>query len=151
KRLSTESSHLLFWESLRRRNDRQQEVWPATRDEMQRVAAVEYRRRPIVRIDMQERPDAFHWVGRVRRRGILAVDLIVLAADRQSHAIAGRDHDRRRPYLDVELDGRARSERPFFIVRVPGPVRAGELGIKFAMRRAQPAKSHRNARIVGAD
>src|SRR5262249_52073367 len=81
-RLSTDSSHLLFWESLRRRNDWQQEVWLPAAGEMQCVTAIENLWSPVVLVDMEERPDAFHRIGGVRQSGVAAVDFVVLAAHR---------------------------------------------------------------------
>src|SRR6185437_3319465 len=50
---------------LSRRNNRQQHVRLPAGGEMQRVAGGENRRRPVIRIDVQERADALHRIRRV--------------------------------------------------------------------------------------
>src|SRR6202044_1974966 len=69
-----------FCGSLHVRNYRQQEIWLLARGEMQRVAGGKDVRRPVIGIDVQERADALHRIGRVWRGGIAAVDFVVLVA-----------------------------------------------------------------------
>src|SRR5450756_3036828 len=137
--------------SLPLRNDRQQEVWRLVGGKVQRVAAGENLGVPVVRVDMQEGADAFHRVGRVGERRVAAVHFVILAPHGEPEPIAGRYYDRGRPDLDIEFDRLARLERPFLIVRVPGPVGPRLGRVELAMRGAQPAQPDRRAGVGGAD
>src|SRR5664279_5578055 len=121
-------------------NDRQQEVWRLVGGKVQRVAAGKNLGVPIVRVDMQKGADALHRIGGIGQRRIGSVHFIVLAADGERESVAGRHHDAGRPDFDVELDRLARLERPFLVVRVPGPVRPRQRRVKLALRGAQPAQ-----------
>src|ERR1039458_9150228 len=137
--------------SLPLRNDRQQEVWRLVGGKVQRVAAGENLGVPVVRVDMQEGADALHRIGGVGQRRVGSVHFIVLAADGEREPITGGHHDAGRPDFDVELDLLAELERPFLVVRVPGPVGPRQGRVELAMRGAQPAQPDRRARVVGAD
>src|SRR5262249_56147156 len=64
---------------------------------------------------------------------------VIPAADREADAVAGRNHDRGRPDLDVELDHLALLERLDLVVAVVGPIGRRELLVELAVRGAQPA------------
>src|SRR5215831_387310 len=137
-----------FGGSLPLGNDGQQEVWRLAGRKVQRIAAGENLRRPVVRVDVQERADALHRVGRVRERGVLAVDFVILAAHGEGKPVAGRHGDRSRPDFDVEFDRFARLERPFLIMGMPRPVGQRLFWIELALGGAQPAEPDRRARVI---
>src|SRR5436309_11980442 len=105
---------------------------------MQRGRAAEDRGRPVTRVVMQERPAASELVLEVRELAAARARVdVVLAADRQSDAMASRHHDRGRPDLDVELDHLALPERLLLIVGVVGPIWLRQSPVELAMRGAQ--------------
>src|ERR1700693_297588 len=80
-RLMIDSSLWMLLEgSLPLGNDRQQEVWRLVGGKVERVAPGRTRRRPVVRVDMQEGADALHRVGGIGQRRVGSVHFIVLAA-----------------------------------------------------------------------
>src|SRR5262245_66665751 len=99
------------------RNDRQQQVGLPVAAEMQRGAAAEAIRGPVAGVVVQEWPAARELVLEVRQLAAArtAID-VVLAADAQADAVAGRNHDRSRPDLDVELRYLALLERLRLVV-----------------------------------
>ena len=119
--------------------------------EVQHVGAAEDVRRPVARIGVRERPDAFHRIQRVGDAGVAAVDFVVLAAHGEAEPIARRHHDAGRPDLDVELDRLARRR-----AATPrrGCARAGTAasrsdracGARRAASRARPACADRSSR-----
>src|SRR5262249_23909672 len=116
------------------RRNRKQQIGFAAAAEMKRGAAVEHVGRPIDRIIVHERSAAGHrvlHVGETRRRPGM---LVILAADAQSDAIAGRNHDRGRPDLDVELDDLTGFQRLVLVVSVIGAIGRRELPIELAVR-----------------
>src|SRR5262249_39519552 len=125
---------------LLRRNDRQQQVRLPAGAKVQGGDAAEQVERPVARIVVQEWPAACELVLEIRefppaRSGID----VVLAANREADAVAGWNHDRGWPNLDVELDHLAFPRRLRPVVAVVGPVGHGEILVELAVRGAQPA------------
>src|SRR5882724_8635381 len=87
---------------------------------MQRRLSAEHLRRPVVGVVVHEGAAALHRVLHVGKRRRLAFVFVVLAADGQRDAVAGRHHDAGRPDLDVELDRRAGRERLLLVVVCQG-------------------------------
>src|SRR5262245_50726162 len=86
------------------RNDRQQQVGLLVATEMQAGDAVEDIRGPVAGVVVEEWPAARELVLEVRQLAAArtAID-VILATDAQADAVTGRNHDRGRPDLDVEL------------------------------------------------
>src|SRR5262245_15173873 len=100
---------------------------------------------------MQERAASRQLVLEVRELAAAWAGInVVLSADSEADAIAGRHHDRGRPDLDVELDDLALLERLLLVVGVIGPPGRRELLVELAMRRTQPPLRDRRVRIDGA-
>src|SRR5215213_7339292 len=95
--------------------------------------------RAVVGIVVQEGPAAGELVLEVRQLATAgaAVD-IILAADGEPDAVAGRDNDRRRPDFDVQFGNIAWLQRLLLVVRVVRPPRLRQLLVELAMRGAQP-------------
>src|SRR5215813_3658700 len=93
-----------FSSSLRRGNDRQQEVRVSAGAEMQRGPGVEGRCRAVVAIDMKKWPHPPHWIGCIRQRRIAPIHLIVPTTYCKRKPMPRRQYDRRRPDFDVDFD-----------------------------------------------
>src|SRR2546430_11409070 len=145
---SRAQARLVNSSSLVARNDgKENEGLPV---EMQRDLAAEHLRRPVGRVVVHEGAAALHRVLHVGKRRRLACVFVVLAAQGQRHAVAGRHDDAGRPDLDVELDRRAGRERLLLVVGMPGAVRPRELRIELAVRGAQPSLPDWRMRIERA-
>ena len=80
---------------------------------------------------MLERPDAGEdRAQRTEPRRRTTRIFVVASAHREADAVAGRDHDRRGPDLDVELVDLTGSERLLLVVRVVGAIRKRELRVE---------------------
>src|SRR5215470_18589537 len=90
---------------------------------VQRDAPAEDRGRSISRIVVLEGPDAGE-DGAERAEALSRTSwiFVVASAHRQAETMAGRDHDARRPDLDVELVHLTGRERLLLVVRVVGPI-----------------------------
>src|SRR5215472_17917486 len=96
---------LLLFRFPLRRDHRQQDVGRPAAAEMQGRGPGEDFRGAVDRIVVQERPAARELVLEVGQPpAARTAILVVLAADRERDAMAGRHDDRGRPDLDVELD-----------------------------------------------
>src|ERR1700733_1251135 len=150
-RLSFFGTLATFFDALSGRNNRQQQVGPRRAAEMQSGDAAENLRWPVAHVVMQERAAAGELILEIRQPSAAAAGIdVVLAADGQRDAVAGRHDDRSRPDFHVERDHLARLERLPPGMAVIGPVRLRQLFVERAGRRAQPALAHRRMRIDGA-
>src|SRR5262245_38782058 len=133
------------------RNDRQEQVGLLVAAEMQAGDAAKDVRRPVAGVVVQEWSAARELVLEVRQLAPArtAID-VVLAADAQADTATGRNHDRGRPDLDVELRHLALLERLRLVVAVVGPVGRGEFLVELAVRGAQPSLTDRGVRVDGA-
>src|SRR6185437_12476964 len=95
-----------------RRYDWKQDIGRLVAAEMKRSDAIEYLHRPVGGVVMQERAAASEFVFEVRQLAAApAAIFVILAADRQRHAIAWRHDNRGRPDFDVQLGDFALFER----------------------------------------
>src|SRR5215468_11786660 len=101
---------------------------------MQAGGSAEDRGRPVARIVVQERPATGELVLEIRQLAAARPRInVVLAANRESDAIALRHHDRGRPDFDVELDHLTLLEWLPPIMRVVGPIGLRELLVELAV------------------
>src|SRR5262249_23928670 len=94
------------------RDYRQQEIGLPSGAEVQAGATAEDVHGSIARIVVEKRPATRELVLEVRQLAAARPGIdIILAADGEADAVAGRNHDRGRPDFDVELDHLALLER----------------------------------------